>query len=390
MTKVIILLLLIVSANYSLAQGPGKSGISMTRCDGAINIFEDGDFHPQFTGEKGSEVLVEAYPSLTKIDSKNAIWFSYIAPSDGDLTFSATVANGYLQMVVFEELGGDICGEIEKGESEIKRLHSGKNDKTVGLNFEIGGGVLYSLPIRKGRKIQLLLVTNEESKEKVELAWNFIEKVESLAEEKIVDRRYDDFAPTFRIVIKDLKTNEPLIANLSIEGSKELVGLYVGSEFMFNVERNCNIIIKCEVEGYFFVDREEYVSSFEDNEIIILLEKVSAGKTMQIEELEFVPGTSEIVKSSEPKLRRLKDFLALNADINVEIQGHVHALGKNTIAGQKVSEARAKRVMKYLITNGIDKSRLKAVGLGNTMPIYPEAQHFYEEQANRRVEVVVQ
>ena len=389
MTKIVILLLLIVSANYTFSQSPGKSGVSMTQCDGAINIFENGDFIPQFTGVKGTGVLIESYPSLTKIDSKNAMWLSYIAPSDGDLKFSASVGKGYLQMVVFEELGGDICGEIESGESKIKRIHTKKEEKTVGLNFEIGGGVLYSLPMRKGRKIQLLLVTNEESTEKVILHWDYKEKVTTLAEEKVVDRRYDDFAPTFRIVVKDSDTQQPLIANLSIEGAKDLVGLYVGSEFMFNVERNANISIKCDVEGYFFSDREEYVSSFEDQELVVLLEKVSAGKTIQIEELEFVPGTSEIVKSSEPKLRRLKDFLALNADVHIEIQGHVHALGKNTMAGQKVSEARAKRVLKYLVSNGIAKSRLTAVGYGNTRPVYPEPEFFYEEQANRRVEIVV-
>ena len=128
MTKIVILLLLIVSANYTFSQSPGKSGVSMTQCDGAINIFENGDFIPQFTGVKGTGLLIESYPSLTKIDSKNAMWLSYIAPSDGDLTFSASVGKGYLQMVVFEELGGDICGEIESGESKIKRIHTKKEE----------------------------------------------------------------------------------------------------------------------------------------------------------------------------------------------------------------------------------------------------------------------
>jgi outer membrane protein OmpA-like peptidoglycan-associated protein len=75
--------------------------------------------------------------------------------------------------------------------------------------------------------------------------------------------------------------------------------------------------------------------------------------------------------------------------MNIEIQGHVFALGKNSVAGQSISEARAKKVLKYLVENGIDKSRLKAKGYGNTRPIYEKPQFFYEEQANRRVEIVV-
>lgn len=149
------------------------------------------------------------------------------------------------------------------------------------------------------------------------------------------------------------------------------------------------MIIKCDAEGYFFDDRIESVSSFEDQEIIIHLERISSGKSIQIEEIEFTPGTSEITKSSEPKLRRLKDFLALNSEMSIEIQGHVFAVGDNSFAGQKISEARAKRVLKYLTDNGIDKNRLVAVGYGNTRPIYPEPKFSYEEQANRRVEVLI-
>ena len=81
--------------------------------------------------------------------------------------------------------------------------------------------------------------------------------------------------------------------------------------------------------------------------------------------------------------------VALNSDIKVEIQGHVFALGDNSLAAQRVSEARAKRVLKYLVDNGIDKDRLSAVGFGNTKPIYEKPKFSYEEQANRRVEVMI-
>jgi outer membrane protein OmpA-like peptidoglycan-associated protein len=389
MIKNIFLLLLVSGVTCVFAQSPGKTGVSMNTCAGAINVFEDGDFHMQFTGVKGDEKAVGAYSSLTGISANNTLWLSFIAPINGELTFKATKAEGFLQMVIFEEVENDICGEIEIGESEIKRLHISKEDKEVGLDYEIGGGVLYSLPMRKGKKIQILFATNEGAKDVLNLTWRFIESVQSDVESKIVDRRYDEFSPTFRIIVKDSETNLPLIANLSLEGSKEIDGLYVGSEFLFNVDRNCNLNIKCDVEGYFFSDREESVSSFDDQELIVLLERVSAGKSIQIEEIEFTPGTSEITKNSEPKLRRLKDFLALNADLNIQIEGHVFALGKNSVAGQKISEARAKRVMTYLIDNGISKDRLSSIGYGNTRPVYPEPKFYYEEQANRRVEIVV-
>jgi outer membrane protein OmpA-like peptidoglycan-associated protein len=221
------------------------------------------------------------------------------------------------------------------------------------------------------------------------LQWQFVPAEMLEDESKIVDRRYDNTTTTLKFKVIDHETNRPLIASLSIEGSKDLNGLYVGSEFYFNLEKNVKLNVKCDLEGYFFKDSLYEISIFEDVTIPIALDRVSTGKKMTIEEIEFVPGSSEITQASIPNLRRLKDFLALNSDLNVEIQGHVFAMGDNTFAAQKVSEARAKKVMKYLIDNGIDKDRLTAVGYGNTKPIYEKPKFFYEEQANRRVEVLV-
>jgi outer membrane protein OmpA-like peptidoglycan-associated protein len=81
--------------------------------------------------------------------------------------------------------------------------------------------------------------------------------------------------------------------------------------------------------------------------------------------------------------------LALNAGIKIEIQGHVNETGQSSFDGQQISEARAKRVKKYLVENGINKDRLTTIGLGNTKPIYPNPKLASEEQANRRVEIKI-
>ena len=119
------------------------------------------------------------------------------------------------------------------------------------------------------------------------------------------------------------------------------------------------------------------------------MKKLAKGSSIQIEEIEFRAGTSEFVMGSESRLNRLKDLMALNAEIHIEIQGHVFAQGDNTFASQQMSEARAKRILNYLNANGIAKNRMTAVGYGNTRPIYPDAKLGSEEQANRRVEIVI-
>lgn len=392
MAKILFIISLLLITTDAFSQKVGRDASSLNTCTGGINIFEDGDFQLQFTGKKSNDNSVDAYPSLSEINSENLIWITYIAPKSGDLTFTASKKSGFVQMVIFEESENDICGEIDQGISEIKRLHLGKESSMVGLDYKVDGGVMYSLSMTEGQKIQLLFATESEVKDKLYLQWRFVVGglvAETEVETQVIDRRDDDFAPTFRITVKDKDTDQPIIASVSIEGNKSIAGLYVGSEFLFNIDRNSKLLIKCDADGYFFNDLEEEATSFDDQDIILLLDRISAGASMQIEEIEFVPGTSEITLSSEPKLRRLKDFLALNSTLNVEIQGHVFAVGDNSFAGQKVSEARAKRVMKYLVENGIDKKRLTSVGYGNTRPIYAEPKFYYEEQANRRVEVVV-
>ena len=81
-------------------------------------------------------------------------------------------------------------------------------------------------------------------------------------EQKIVDKREDDFAPTLSILIRDKESKKPVQASLTIEGSREIDALYIGSDLFFNISRNHNIIIKCDVEGYFFEDRLEKITAF--------------------------------------------------------------------------------------------------------------------------------
>lgn len=359
----------------------------MNSCDGAVNIFETGAFSMDFNG--GSDQVHLSYPSLASIDSKNTLWCSYIAPKSGTLEINASVETGYLQMVIFEQQGIDICGEIKSGIAEMKRVMLSKNNQKVGLRTDVDSNYQYSLHLDQDQKIYVLFSTNEKESKQLSIDWTFEEDQYTPAEERVVDRRDDDFAPTLTFSVRDAESGLPLIAGLVIEGHRDLQGMYTGSDFLFSISSNSDLTISCDLEGYFFHDSVYEISANEDQEIYIVLDPVSSGKSLHIEEIQFVPGTSEILKSSEPKLRRLKDFLALNSELEIEIQGHVFAMGENSFAAQKVSEARAKRVLKYLTDNGIDRNRLTAVGYGNTKPIYEDPIRTHQEQANRRVEILV-
>ena len=90
-----------------------------------------------------------------------------------------------------------------------------------------------------------------------------------------------------------------------------------------------------------------------------------------------------------PRLKRLKDFLLLNPSISIEVRGHVNDEGGNSLSSQRLSKKRAKRIVDYLISCGIEPERLSAVGYGNTKPIYPKPESEEQKEANRRVEVKI-
>lgn len=389
--KFLLVLLAIFSLSLSFAQDNPSISDAISDCAGATNILQPGNFSLQFTGKAGLVKDFAAYPSLSSVVEKNSLWCSFKAPYSGRLSIEADASLGPLQLIVFESETKDVCEDIYKGKAEIRRLILGKT-KHVGLSLITSQDVLYPIDMLAGKHIMICFLNVPKEKSTLEMYLKFEPTDGSLkttsAEAKVMDVRKVKTDPSLNILIRDVETGNPIVANLTITGLKEKAA-YSASDVFISVEKTGKVQLKVDAEGYFFVDREEPVSLGSDNEIVIWMEPLGEGKSMQIDEIEFIPGSSEFLPTAETKLRRLKDFLALNAAVKVEIQGHVHATGENTFAGQKLSEARAKRVLNYLVENGINKERLTSVGMGNTKPIYPSAKFAYEEQANRRVEIKV-
>lgn len=86
-----------------------------------------------------------------------------------------------------------------------------------------------------------------------------------------------------------------------------------------------------------------------------------------------------------PELDKVVNILKSQAGLGIELEGHTCNLGSDA-HNMKLSERRAKAVMDYLISKGIDKSRLSAKGYGETKPT--ESNDTEEgRQANRRVQI---
>jgi outer membrane protein OmpA-like peptidoglycan-associated protein len=102
----------------------------------------------------------------------------------------------------------------------------------------------------------------------------------------------------------------------------------------------------------------------------------------------FDTNKAYIRKESEPKLDIVADFMTHKRSARVEIAGHTDNVGKAK-ANKVLSQKRAESCRNYIISKGVDGSRIKAVGYGGERPV---ATNDTDEgrQTNRRIEVTEQ
>lgn len=105
----------------------------------------------------------------------------------------------------------------------------------------------------------------------------------------------------------------------------------------------------------------------------------------------FESGKASLTSQAKEELRRLSTWL-MNADSAIEIEGHTDNVPISTSQfanNWALSSARAVSIVSYLATQGVGGHRLRAVGLGEYMPI-ADNQTAEGRKRNRRVVIKVE
>ncbi|MCC5922784.1 MAG: OmpA family protein [Crocinitomicaceae bacterium] len=390
----LLILALLCSTNLLLGQSAAELSNMISDCDGSVKISRSGNFTLQFPGNAGVLDDLAYYPNLTRlVKETNVIWVSFEAPYDGELTFSAFSTTSPVSMVVFGVTVTDACTDIYEGRAEILRFLHYDDADTIGLSQQMSERFLAPLKMKEGEIIKIYFNATEIDDVKCDLKFKFlptnIERVKKNMT-KLVDMQTDTRLPKFEIHLRDKDTGLPVDGQIILSGGRMNNGMYVGSDFIFTNNSRAAYNIAVDAEGYFFYDLEERLDGESAKVITIEMEPAYAGKKLYLPGIQFKMGTNELIEEAYSQLRRLRDFLILNAEIKIEIQGHVHNVGEDvSFVGKKLSQSRAKTVYKYLVNSGIDKNRLSYQGYGNEFMKYPEPKNLQEEQANRRVEILV-
>lgn len=142
--------------------------------------------------------------------------------------------------------------------------------------------------------------------------------------------------------------------------------------------------------------RDELVIEAREHQIRVLeteLAELQADRTDRglvvtlADEILFDVDQSDLKAGGMQQLTRVAEFLRQNPDRNVLIEGHTDSTAPDSY-NLALSQRRANAVEDFLMTQGVEPTRILATGYGEQLPIASNATAA-GRQANRRVEIVV-
>ena len=103
----------------------------------------------------------------------------------------------------------------------------------------------------------------------------------------------------------------------------------------------------------------------------------------------FDSGKTDLRQQAVPVLEKVVTMALSRAGLSLEVSGHTDGLPISTMkfpSNWELSAARASRVARYVIENGVDPSRISVRGYANQRPRLPDSS-VDNRSSNRRVEI---
>ncbi|MEP7279822.1 MAG: OmpA family protein [Bacteroidota bacterium] len=196
---------------------------------------------------------------------------------------------------------------------------------------------------------------------------------------KVFDKKTGKGLPS-AIELADLGTKEIISKVQTDETGNYLITLPVGKDYAFNVNR----------KGYlFFSDNFPLSQKPPDStyNIDIPLQPLEANASIILKNIFFDINKYELKPASQVELDNLVKLMKDNPTLKIQINGHTDNIGKAT-DNITLSNNRAKAVVDYISSKGIDPKRMSYQGFGDKLPL---ADNKTEEgrARNRRTELKV-
>jgi outer membrane protein OmpA-like peptidoglycan-associated protein len=190
-------------------------------------------------------------------------------------------------------------------------------------------------------------------------------------------------ANSIKTVFSNNEIDEGLITN--VDGKGEIL-LKIVKEDDINKIRGLNRKVEIIVVPK---DKVEVIEEVKENKKTIYSTELKKGDKVTLDKLLFKTGYSYLTPSSVPVLKRIADTLLKRKELYFTIQGHVcctqnsrDAVDRRT-KQRNLSVARAKYIYDYLAKKGVDKKRMKYVGMRRKFPLGGDPKY------DRRVEILI-
>lgn len=226
----------------------------------------------------------------------------------------------------------------------------------------------------------------------------FLSEIESLDIEQITiygfcdDRGSPDYnlklsnerANNIRAIFSNNEFDESVIIN--VDGKGEVLLKLVQEE---NIEKIRSLNRKVQIIVQPVFPPKPIVETKKKDAAEILKGNIKAGDNIVLDDILFKTGYSYLLPESVKTLENITKVMVERDDIYFTIQGHVcctqnsrDALDRKT-KQRNLSVARAKYIYDYMAKKGVDKKRMKYVGMRRKFPLGGEAKF------DRRVEILV-
>jgi len=153
------------------------------------------------------------------------------------------------------------------------------------------------------------------------------------------------------------------------EKGNQLDSLIVGADgtYKFALEENKKYILEAYKDEYVLLTKDASTIGATNKSITtdFRLFKLEKGTVVRLDNIYYDYGKSDIRSDAAIELNKLVRILQDNPTMKIELSSHTDARGGDAY-NLKLSDARAKSAVKYIISQGIDESRLVGKGYGET------------------------
>ncbi len=348
---------------------------------------------------------------------QNIAWLTFVVPADTQLTFDLVPSGSAdnLDFLLFKDADGSFCRELNSAKARPLRFNLSTPQPGKGSGTGLSAGALHDselhgsynacckpVKVKKGERFYLVVddVTGAGT-------FNFYLHLTFPHETpkppvqgiSVIDARPIKVPPMarshkyiLRLMVTDSLGN-PLKAMVDINGiipkqdfSRTL------SEDSIAIDYSRKTTIYCNSPGYMLS-----ATSFTapdagyGGNLTIRLSPIIKNKDITLGGIMFETRKADLLPESEQPLLNLITFMRVNPKLKIMIKGYVNdPYGSDKGRARTLSEKRARAVYNFVKDRGVARSRIKYKGCGSESLVYPHPENMSQEQANRRVEIIIE